>query len=95
MFDPPQNMSGYQQIGDLSAAVGLEVPDGATGAIIVAEGQDVRYRFDGTAPTATVGMPLAKGVLLELQSGLSAVRFIQASAMAKLNVLYFSTTFAY
>jgi hypothetical protein len=81
---------GYQQITDLSAAAALTVPVGATVAVIVAEGQDVRYRAD-MAPTATVGMPLTKGTQLRLSGAalLAAVKFFQQSATAKLNVDYY------
>ena len=57
---------GYQQITDLSSSVGLTVPtvtpEGLNGkpvfALIIAEGAPIRWRDDGTAPTASVGMPL-------------------------------------
>lgn len=80
---------GYEQITDLSAAEGLTVPDGATHARIVPEGQAVRYRDDGTEPTATVGMPLAVGAPLEYGSALIKLQFIEQTGGAKLNVAYY------
>ena len=80
---------GYQQITTLTTAVGLTVPPGAVGAIIVAEAQAVRWRDDGTAPTATVGMPLAVAAALEYAGDLSAIKFIEQTAGAKLNVAYY------
>jgi hypothetical protein len=76
---------GYQQITDLSSAVGLTVPtlapDGSnqkpTFALIICETQGVRWRDDSTAPTASVGMPLAAGVPLQYDGDLNKIKFIQ------------------
>jgi hypothetical protein len=88
---------GYQQITDLSASIGLTIPtlapDGSnqkpTFALIICETQGVRWRDDGTAPTASVGMPLAAGVPLQYDGDLNKIRFIQQTASAKLNVSYY------
>jgi hypothetical protein len=81
---------GYQQITSLSASTALTVPVGANLALIVAETQAVRWRDDGTAPTASVGMPLATGVSLSYDGDLKAIRFIEQSASATLNVSYYA-----
>lgn len=80
---------GYQQITDLSAATALTVPTGATTAVITAEAQAVRYRDDGTNPSATVGMPVAVGVALTYTGPLSKIKFFEQTSGAKLNVLYY------
>jgi len=84
------NCLGYQQITSLSASTGLTVPAGATRAIIIAESQGVRWRDDGTAPTASVGMPLPVLVTLSYDGDLSRIRFIQQAASATLNVSYYA-----
>jgi hypothetical protein len=38
-------------------------------ALVTCEGAAVRFRLDGTAPTATVGHVLEAGDVLELESG--------------------------
>ena len=81
---------GYQQITSLSASAALTVPVGATMALIVAETQAVRWRDDGTAPTSSVGMPLAVGVSLSYDGDLKAIRFIQQAVSATLNVSYYA-----
>lgn len=80
---------GFQQITSLSSAVGLTVPSGALTALIQAESQDVRWRDDGTNPTATVGVTLGTGLTLPYTGDLSAIKFIEISASAKLNVSYY------
>lgn len=80
---------GYQQITSLSAATSLSVPTGALIALIQPEVADVRWRDDGTAPTASVGMYLGQGATLPYTGNLNAVQFIQVSAGAKLNISYY------
>lgn len=92
------NCAGYQQITTLSSATGLTVPATTpTGlaykpnfALITPEGQAVRWRDDGTSPTASVGMPLAVGVTLQYDGDLSRIKFIEQSSGAKLNISYYA-----
>lgn len=79
---------GYQQLTP-AASTGLTPPATATYAIIQAEAQAVRWRDDGTAPTASVGMVIASGGELRYDGNLNAIRFIEATATAKLNVSYY------
>jgi hypothetical protein len=80
---------GYQQITDLSAAVGLTVPHPDTAyAIITVEGQNVRWRDDGQLPTATVGQLMRPGDSLRYDGPLTAIRFIGAGAT--LNASYYT-----
>ena len=89
---------GYQQITSLSAATGLTVPttdksgnkQQPTFALIIAESKDVRWRDDGTAPTASVGMPLAVGIPLQYDGDLTNIKFIETAASAKLNISYYA-----
>lgn len=89
---------GYQQITSLSSAQALTVPlldktglnQKPSFALIIAEGAPVRWRDDGTAPTASVGMPLAVGVPLQYDGDLARIRFIEQSASAKLNISYYA-----
>lgn len=81
---------GYQQISTVSSSIGLTIPTGATMALIVPEGQNVRWRDDGTAPTSLIGMPLAVGESLNYDGDLSRIRFIEQVAGAKLNISYYA-----
>lgn len=80
---------GYQQITDLSSSTTLTVPSGSTLAVIQCTAQNVRWRDDGTAPTATVGMQLAPGDYFFYTGELSNIRFIEEAASAVLNISYF------
>lgn len=85
---------GFQQITSLSAASGLTVPKDGNGrpanrAIVHTETQAVRWRDDGTAPSATVGMRLTVGSELLYDGDLTAIKFIEEAASAKLNVSYY------
>jgi hypothetical protein len=81
---------GYQQIILLSSATGLIVPQGATLALIVPETQNVRWRDDGTDPTASVGMPIFVGASLSYDGDFNRIKFIETTASAKLNVAYYA-----
>lgn len=80
---------GYQQISTVSSSTALTVPTGAKYAVIVSEAQAVRYRDDGVAPTAAIGMPLAVGERLIYSGRLSAIRFFEQTGGAKLNISYY------
>ena len=81
---------GYQQITSLSSATALTVPTGANKAVIRNETQSVRYRDDGTSPTASVGQLMLAADLPLVYSGvLSNLKFIETTSGAKLNILYY------
>ena len=80
---------GYQQL-TCAAATALTIPAGCTQAMVIPETQAVRWRADGTNPTAAVGMPLAVGQALTFTAdSLAQLKFIEQVAGAKLNVYYF------
>ena len=91
---------GYQQIVGLAASTALTVPTAnLTGsaqatpklALLQAESQNIRWRDDGTAPTASIGMILNAGAdPYPFDGDLSKIRFIQVGATATLNVSYYS-----
>jgi hypothetical protein len=89
---------GYEQITSLTASTGLTVPTRdlnglscrPTIAIITPETQAVRWRDDGVAPTASVGMPLAAGVTLQYDGDLTKIFFFEQAASAKLNITYYA-----
>lgn len=80
---------GYQQLGALGASSALTVPLGARIAYIQPQTAAVRWRDDGTAPTATIGQPLAVAATLEYSGSLANIRFIEVSAGAILNIVYY------
>jgi hypothetical protein len=57
--------------------------------MFIPEAQAIRYRDDGTAPTATVGQPVAVGASVTYTGALSKVQVISQTSGAKLNVLFY------
>ena len=81
---------GHQQITSLSSATALTVPTGANFCIFKATTQNVRWRDDGTNPTASVGMQqLATDAPFAYDGDLSAIKFIEETTSAKLDVSYY------
>ena len=65
------------------------MPPGATQALFIAEGEPLRWRDDGTPPTASVGMPLPTWQPFLYVGSLAAIKFIQENAGGVLNVSYY------
>lgn len=86
---------GFQQLATLTSAIGLTLPAETDTlhkpryAVIHAEGQAVRWRDDGTNPSTTVGMRILAGGELVYDGNLSAIKFIEETGSAKLNVSYY------
>jgi len=97
------NCIDYSTLTVSSTAVGQadaspSMPDRAKGAIITVEDAAVRYRIDGTDPTATEGHLLNSGDIatfdswttgLSWRQALKAIRFIRTSTDAKLKISWF------
>jgi hypothetical protein len=79
---------GYQQFTSLAAAQALTVPSGTAEVLVVCETQNVRWRDDGTDPTASVGMLLQPGQSLPYTGSLARFKLIQTTASATCNVTY-------
>lgn len=81
---------GFQEITDLSVALFLEVPDSSVVAVIQNQSDvNIRYRDDGTAPTATTGMILYPGETYPYEASIDSIQFIQEESGAKLAVSYY------
>lgn len=91
---PAQNHSvptGHSQVTSLSSAATVgTVPAATDYAVIQVQDQQVRWRDDGTAPTATVGMLMSPGDVLKYDGNLASLKFIEVAASAKLNVSFYS-----
>lgn len=88
---------GYAECVTLGTAKGLHqftpnVPAGAQFALVSVEAQSVRWRDDGTEPTALVGHLLPSGSYREFDvwQGVGCpLRFIEATAGARIRVTYY------
>jgi len=89
---------GYQQIANntLASAQSLTLPTPPTGAyalyaVIQANGGTLRWRDDGTAPTATVGMLIPSGGELCYAGDLTQIQLIDGGSgtpIADISVYY-------
>ena len=78
--------AGYRKLDSLSSATGVQIGVGRV-ALIQAINQNVRYRDDGTNPTASVGMVLFAGQSIWYTGDLRAIRFIEEAVGAEVNIL--------
>lgn len=67
----------------------LTVPTGATIAQICVETAGVRYRDDGTAATASLGIPVSAGTCFAYSGPLSALSFTAQSGSPTIDVSYY------
>jgi hypothetical protein len=89
---------GFQQIlaATLAASTGLTIPTGRDGlkpdfAIVQCDTQNLRWRDDQAAPTASVGMRLLVGgeERIDGLTRMTDIRFIVETAGGNLNVSYY------
>lgn len=83
----------WQKITDLSTVTSLTVPpvtDNPQIVLVQPEGANVRWRDDGGNPSSSIGMLLTAGSFLEYNGDINAIKFIEVSASATLNVLYYA-----
>lgn len=93
---PPLSVVGYEKLAVSNVAVTFAaIPATADSVLLRVEANDIRWRGEGTAPTATDGMlmkPADPSLPLPLTNlgydGLAALQFIRASADAVLHVIY-------
>jgi hypothetical protein len=78
-----------QSITLTGTATGLTVPAGTTLATICVETAAARYRDDGTAPTASVGLPLAAGACMTYSGPFSALQLIAQSGSPVATIAYY------
>lgn len=90
------NVLGFAQVATSGTAAALSsIPAGTERAWIQAESANVRWRADGTSPTASVGMIILSGahqpLELSIAAGLRTAEFISESGSPKLNITYIGT----
>lgn len=83
--------AGFQQITTGASASALTVPGGATYALVQADAA-IRYRDDGTNPTATVGILISAAGVLFYTGSLAAFRLIGVVVGATVNIAYYGAS---
>lgn len=76
---------GFYQITSLSSAKSIAGGNGRE-ALIQCLDQNVRWRDDGTAPTASVGIRLHAGESFWYIGDVAKIQFIEETAGAELNI---------
>lgn len=83
---------GYRKQANFSASQAIAtLPANTTILIITVEGQAVRWRDDGQAPTITDGMLITAGGTLQYNGDPTAMRFIEVAATATLHISCYKT----
>jgi hypothetical protein len=90
----PLQPLGYCQLTTLDSATNFSacsggVPAGANVAWISVGSQAIRYRDDGTSPTASVGFPIAAGGTLFYVGTPRLIQLIEQKASATVDVLFY------
>lgn len=88
----PKGFVGIAAATINAAAAGIPVasiPSNTKIAYIQPEGGDVKWRDDGVAPTAVIGMLLQDGAVMEYTGKLSDLQFIKASGTPKININFY------
>lgn len=73
---------------------GVALPATARHAIIYVKSAEVNYRDDGTAPTATEGIPMSAGTAWIVENSrdiLTAIRFIDVSGASDVRIAYYKS----
>jgi hypothetical protein len=90
----PLQPLGYCQLTSLNAATNFSacsggIPAGANVAWISVGSEAIRYRDDGTPPTASVGFPIAAGGTLFYVGTPRLIQLIEQKASATVDVLFY------
>lgn len=82
--------AGASQMGlAVGANTTLSVPTGATLAEICVEGASVRYRDDGAAASASLGIPVGAGTCFPYSGPLAVLSFSAQSGSPTIDVSYY------
>ena len=88
--------AGYEAISAVSSAsAALTIPAHTQGdteaqlALLVIETQAIRWRDDGTSPTAASGTPLAAGASMLYDGDLRTIRIMSQAGTAVVHVNYY------
>jgi len=81
---------GYQQITPGATSTALTIPAGARFILIQSHTNPIRWRDDGTAPSATIGMRIPVGVDFLYDGELQKFRIIEEATGAIVNISYYA-----
>ena len=90
----PLQPRGYCQLTSLNSVTNFAacpggIPGGSNVAWISVSSEGIRYRDDGTAPTASVGFPIPAGGTLLYVGTPRLIQLIEQKASATVDVLFY------
>ena len=90
----PYLPAGFCQLASVGSATQVStcaggIPQKTVIAQICVEAQAVRYRDDGVAPTASVGIPVAAGACFQYSGTLPTLQFIAQTTGAIVNLSFY------
>lgn len=88
--DAPLEPLGYQKVTGLSTVKTLTVPARCRSVMLKCETQSVRWRDDGTNPTATDGFGLDAGEEFLYTGKVAKLRFLEVTAGAVLHAGFYA-----
>lgn len=91
---------GYCQMTSVATAKALATANCTTGSVptqvnnaiaeICVSGAAIRYRDDGTAPTASIGIPVAAGNCFQYSGNIPGLQIIQQAASATIDATFYN-----
>jgi hypothetical protein len=86
---------GYCQLSSVSSSTLVSscsggIPTRTAWAVLCVETADIRWRDDGTAPTTSVGMPVAAGQCFYYSGTFATLRVIAQTGSPKVNISFYS-----
>lgn len=86
---------GYCQLTSVSSSTLVSscsggIPQRTVWAVLCVDTAAIRWRDDGTAPTASVGMPVASGQCFYYSGTMSALRVIAQTGSPVVNISFYS-----
>lgn len=88
--DAVMQPKGYSKVTSLNTVKSLTVPSGASRCLLKVETQPVRWRDDGSNPSATDGMLIDVGDEFWYTGQVGAIKFIETAASATLHVSFYA-----
>lgn len=82
---------GFDSFGPINTATGVTAPPGTTLMIFIVIGGNARWRDDGVAPTASVGMPVLETLPYQFAGSFAQFKIIGESPGVTFSCSFYGT----